>query len=205
MQPLNSSHGLSLNTLPGFEFLASSAHLFKRELTGNLLSAEQWRERIKPFNAIYNGKKLEKYGLSIVGEIPIYKDVYRVFEQPRPKLRIKGMGVFNLDVLKYFDEEQRLIAKFLNETGQEIDFLRVEIINHRLNSLLEFKNSDIILDLDALNTIVIFAQNGSIYYLRPAAIEALDLKNKKTATFRTNNLADISGRPEKLQELFTNS
>ncbi|HMQ47093.1 MAG TPA: OmpA family protein [Saprospiraceae bacterium] len=205
VQPLNSGQGLSLNTLPGFEFLASSAHLFKQELTGEMLAADQWRERIHQFPPIYNGRKLEKFGLTIIGEVPIYEDVYRAFEQPIPKLRIKGMGVFNLDVLKNFEEEQRLIAKFLDENGKDIDFQRVEIINHRLNGLLEFKSSEIILDLEAPNTIVVFARNGSVYYLRPADIQALDLKNKKTVAFRTNNLGDLSGRPEKLRELFTNS
>ncbi len=94
------SKGHRLESIRGYLFLRDAGRLFKSYLLGNNLSKEDWRERIKAFEP------------AVEGDIPIYDEVYHLFENPIPSLRLTGLGIFNLDVLKRFEEEKQILAQF---------------------------------------------------------------------------------------------
>lgn len=188
-----SSQGVVLSKIPGYIFMTSHARYFRDDLVGGLSVANDWRQLILEYNA------------SVQGEVPVYCEIYRPFEQPRPRLRLTGLGVFNLDVLKRFEEQARLLARFQDEKGRPIRHYRVDVVNHRLNGLLTFKQSPIYLDLKAPTTLIVYGEDGQIYTVNRKQMTQLSLRDKASYTFTATTLADPSGRPEALRKLLTDS
>lgn len=188
-----SSWGVLMEELPGYLFMARYAHYFRDYLVGGLSVESSWRQLIREYEA------------SVQGEVPVYKEVYRPFEQPRPRLRLKGMGIFNLDVLKRFEEETQLLARFQDENGQPIRHYRVDVVNHRLNGLLTFKEPSIYLDLKAPTTLVVYGEDGRIFFVGREQMRRLSLQGKSSFTFTAVSVEDNSGRPEVFRKLLSDS
>jgi hypothetical protein len=178
-----------LEHIPGYTFLRDGARFFKSQLLGNSLDDTEWREKITEFDSTVNG------------EIPIYAETYRLFENPVPVLVLEGLGIFNLDVLKRFKEEKKIIARFETENKEELVILKTEIINHRLNGLLRFNSAEIYMDLGSPNTIILQAANGKVYYLSPDDIDQNQIRDQTSYTFLMKELEDYKARPEAIRDL----
>lgn len=178
-----------LESIPGYSFLCNGARFFKPQLLGDNLHDTIWYKKIQEFNPAVNG------------EIPIYTETYQLFENPIPVLVLDGLGVFNLDVLKRFNEEKKLLARFETVNGDELRILKVEVINHRLNGLLRFDSPEIYMDLGSPNTIVVHTVDGKIYYLNPDDIDTEQLQDKSYHTFFVKELDDFKERPEAIRDL----
>lgn len=183
------SRGIILETIPGYTFLRDGGRFFQPHLTGDLLDREAWYALMRDFSPDFNGM------------VPIYSDVYVALENPVPMLKLRGLGVFNLDVLKRFEEEQEMLARFENENGELLTIMKTEIINHRLNGLLRFTGPKIHLDVGSPSTIVAHTADGKVYYLGPQDLEQLALRGEKRFTFRLKPLGDYVARPELVREL----
>ncbi len=184
-----SIRGAVLEDMPGYTFMATYARYFRGHLVGSLGGFADWRQLIRDYNP------------AVAGQVPIYAEVYRAFEQPRPRLHLKGMGVFNLDVLKYFEEEQRLLARFEDENGKLISHYRVDVVNHRLNGLLSFREPEIILDLKAPITLIVYSEDGKLYLVPAEQMQQLGLQGQPSYTFRAVDALDYSGQPDVLREM----
>ena len=183
------SRGIILDEIPGYTFLRDGGRFFQPYLSGDLLEREEWYARMGEFSPDFNGT------------VPIYADVYVALENPVPVLKLRGLGIFNLDVLKRFEEEQEMLARFETEAGEVITVLKTEIINHRLNGLLRFTGPKIHLDIGSPSTIVAHAVDGTVYYLGPQDLAELALRGKKRFTFQLKPLGDYVARPELVREL----
>ncbi|MCO6492958.1 MAG: OmpA family protein [Phaeodactylibacter sp.] len=192
-QPASNVRGILLDDMPGYTFITCHARFFRDDLVGGLSLADDWRQLISGYEA------------SVNGDVPVYSQVYRLFEQPRPKLRLTGLGIFNLDVLKYFKEEAQLLARFKDENGQPIRHYRVDVVNHNLNGLLTFKEPSIYLDLKAPTTLIVYGEDGKFYWVSSTEMNQLPLKGKTSFTFTATALSDPSGRPETLRKLLSDS
>ena len=92
----------------------------------------------------------------------------------------------------------------MDESGQGIDYARVEVINHRLNGLLRYKTGKIHLDLKSPNTLVVYAKDGRVFYLKAKDLMKLKLKNKDAYAFTVQDLGDYRAKPSLFRELLSN-
>ncbi len=132
-----------------------------------------------------------------------YVTTYKELGNPVPRFKISTLGVFNFDVLKRFKDEQELLAKFKDEAGQGIDYARVEVINHRLNGLLRYTKGKIHLDLKSPNTLVVYAKDGRVFYLKAEELMKLKLKNKEAYAFTVKDLGDYRAKPSLFRDLLS--
>lgn len=159
----------------------------------------------KWFNRTYTEaewiEKIENYTPAIYSDVPIYQEVYKHLGKPVPVLKLNNIGIFNLDVLKRFEEEKKILATYQTEDGQPLTLFKAEVINHRLNGLLRFTKSEIYLDLGSPTTLVAHATDGKVYYLKPGDMAELDLKSANSYTFQMKPLGDYVAKPELIREL----
>lgn len=147
---------------------------------------------------------LSRYVTSFDGKITtdkvLYKPIYQEFSEDVPRLNLSAMGVFNLDVLKRFKDQEQIFASFENIHGENIPFKKIDVINYDLNGLLSFNEPSIYLDLGAPTTIVVYGTNDKLYTINPDELAALDLKNRRAFTFKVNELQDGVNDPQELRE-----
>ncbi|MEL6719503.1 MAG: OmpA family protein [Bacteroidota bacterium] len=175
-----------------YHFLCKAAHFFKPQLNRNHLNRDEWR------------RLMQDYDPEIVGDVPIYVEMYIALENSIPVLRLGGLGIFNLDVLKRFKEEKRLLASYRTQTGETIDLSKVEVVNHRLNGLLRFDGDEIYLDLGSPTTIVAHAVDGKVYYFSPKDFEQINLRREDSYTFVMQELGNYVAKPELVRNLLAN-
>jgi hypothetical protein len=169
-------------------FVAKYGNLFKSELTAG--KNPDWRALI------------DNYDPEIFVTKERFIEVQTAFDNAVPRLRISGLGVFNCDVLNRFKDEQELLASFTDEQGNPLEFQRIEVIHHSLNGLLSFTTSKIYLDLQAANTLVVYAKDGRIFHLSSNELAKLDLQGKRNFVFQVSDIGDYTGNPEVLRKLF---
>lgn len=124
------------------------------------------------------------------------------FNKTVPSLRIANMGVFNCDVIYRYQESERLFVQFKDEQGADVDFHKVEIVNHDLNGVLAFGNPDIFIDLKARNTILVYTKDDRILYIPSKRLADLPLKNKGMVELTLQDPGALKGSPEELRQLF---
>lgn len=146
---------------------------------------------------------LTRYVTSFDGKITtdkvLYEPIYEEFSEEVPRLNLSGMGVFNLDVLKRFKDQEQIFASFENEEGESIAFEKIDVINYDLNGLLSFTKPNIYLDLAAPTTIVVYGKDEKLYTINPDDLATLDLKNRRAFTFTVNKLEDGINDPQELR------
>ncbi|MEM0993642.1 MAG: OmpA family protein [Bacteroidota bacterium] len=194
----SSTKGLHLDQVPAYKFLRKGGRFFKPYLTGDLLTDTAWRDKISATKISESSKYVL---LTFQGDVPLYKEVCATFDQPIPVLQLRGLGVFNLDVLKRFEEEKRLLARFETEDGELLSILKTEVINHRLNGLLRFNSPMIYLDVKSPTTIVVQDVQGRAYYLNPDDIAQYELADKKRVTFQLKPLGNFVENPDIVRDL----
>lgn len=170
--------------------LGQAAHLEKNYLNRSI-SKDQWIALLDGFDPRISYDEVT------------YVTTFKELGNPVPRFNISTLGVFNFDVLKRFKEEQALMARFKDETGQSIDFARVEVINHRLNGLLRYKTGKIHLDLKSPNTLVVYAKDGRVFYLKAKELMQIDLQHKNAYAFTVKDLGDYRAKPSLFRELLT--
>ncbi|MCB0629729.1 MAG: OmpA family protein [Saprospiraceae bacterium] len=177
------------NLATGMTFLSNSGPTFREELT---TPNPDWRTL------------LDQYQPEIYGSSDLFINVQTAFDDPVPRIRIRGLGVFNCDVLQRFEDEHELMARFQDEKGHTLDFQRVEVVNHRLNGLLAFNNSKIYLDLAAPNSLIVYGKDGRIFHLSSTEMAKLDLQGKSRFVFQVSDIGDYTGNPAVLRKLLDN-
>lgn len=203
-QYLEDINGLTMNELQRSPDLKSNTMTYTSSLS---FFALEFVPRYQPdwFSKTYTKaewiEKIENYTPAIYSEVPIYQEVYKNLGEPVPVLRLNNIGVFNLDVLKRFEEEKKILATYETESGQPITLFKVEVINHRLNGLLRFTKPEIYLDLGSPTTLVAHATDGKVYCLKPDDMKQLDLKTADSYTFQMKPLGDYVAKPELIREL----
>lgn len=177
----------------GRSFLVGQAAYLEKNYLNRAISKEHWIELLKGFDP------------RISYDLVTYVTTYKELGNPIPRFNISTLGVFNFDVLKRFKEEQELMARFKDEAGQSIDYARVEVINHRLNGLLRYKKGKIHLDLKSPNTLVVYAKDGRVFYLKAKELMQLNLKHKDAYAFTVKDLGDYRAKPSLFRELLAYS
>ena len=179
--------------LGGRSFLVGQADYLNKHFLNRSISKEEWIGLLKGFDP------------RVAYDEVTYVTTYKELGNPVPRFNISTLGVFNFDVLKRFKEEQELMAKFKDEAGQAIDFARVEVINHRLNGLLRYKKGKIHLDVKSPSTLVVYARDGRVFYLKAKDLMKLDLRNRETYAFTVMDLGDYRSKPSLFRELLSYS
>ncbi|MBX2876206.1 MAG: OmpA family protein [Saprospiraceae bacterium] len=177
--------------LGGRSFLVAQAAHLKEHYLNRSFSKDQWITLLKSFDPRVSYDEVT------------YVTTYKELGNPVPRFNISTLGVFNFDVLKRFKEEQELMAQFKDEAGQHIDFARVEVINHRLNGLLRYKKEKIHIDLKSPNTLVVYAKDGRVFYLKADELMKLDLQNRKAYAFTVKDLGDYRSKPSLFRNLLS--
>ncbi|MEM8528495.1 MAG: OmpA family protein [Bacteroidota bacterium] len=185
--------GLSFAEATAYRFLCEAGRFFKPQLNRGYLNRAKWQAL------------MDNYDPEFVGDVPIYVEMYIALESPVPILEFGGLGIFNLDVLKRFKEEKRLLASYRTPSGERLALFKVEIINHRLNGLLRFTGDEIYVDLGSPTTIVAHGVDGKIYYFSPQDFEQINLRREDTYTFVMQELGDYQARPELIRDLLANA
>lgn len=176
----------------GRSFLVGQAEYLQKNYLNRSIPKDHWIELLKGFDPRISYDEVT------------YVTTYKELGNPIPRFKISTLGVFNFDVLKRFKEEQELMARFKDESGQGIDYARVEVINHRLNGLLRYKTGKIHLDLKSPNTLVVYAKDGRVFYLKAKDLMKLKLKNKDAYAFTVKDLGDYRAKPSLFRELLSN-
>lgn len=177
--------------LGGRSFLVGQADYLNKHFLHRSISKEEWIGLLKGFDPRVSYDEVT------------YVTTYKALGNPVPRFNISTLGVFNFDVLKRFKEEQELMARFKDEAGQGIDFARVEVINHRLNGLLRYKKGKIHLDLKSPNTLVVYAKDGRVFYLKAKDLMKLNLRNQDTYAFTVKDLGDYRSKPSLFRALLS--
>lgn len=178
--------------LGGRSFLVGQADYLHKYYLNRSIEKEEWIELLKGFNPRISYDEVT------------YVTTYQELGNPVPQFEISTLGVFNFDVLKRFKEEQELMAQFKDEAGQNIDYARVEVINHRLNGLLRYKQGKKIhLDIKSPSTLVVYAKDGRVFYLKAQELMQLDLRQKSKYAFTVKDLGDYRNKPSLLRDLLS--
>lgn len=175
----------------GRSFLIGQATYLKEHYLNRSISKDHWIALLQAFDPRISYDEVT------------YVTTYKELDNPVPRFKISSLGVFNFDVLKRFKEEQELMAQFTDEAGQKIDFARVEVINHRLNGLLRYKKGKIHLDLKSPNTLVVYAKDGRVFYLKAEELMKLNLQNRKAYAFTVKDLGDYRSKPSLFRDLLS--
>ncbi len=178
------------NGARGFSFLARFGRDFEEELMAD--QRPNWRQLI------------EDYREQVAVTEEKFLTVQKAFDQATPRLQIGGLGIFNCDVLKRFEEKHELLAEFQDQYGNALQAERIEIINHELNGLLAYNNdSRIHLDLSSPNTMLVYTKDGRLWYASRSALSKIPLRDKDSYTFELEDVGDYLGDPEVLRKLFS--
>lgn len=187
----NDSAGRDPIRIGGRSFLVGQADYLEKNYLNRSISKDQWIKLLKGFDPRISYDEVT------------YVTTYKELGNPVPRFKISTLGVFNFDVLKHFKEEQELMARFQDEAGQGIDYARVEVINHRLNGLLRYKTGKIHLDLKSPSTLVVYAKDGRVFYLKAEELMKLNLQHKDAYAFTVKDLGDYRAKPSLFRELLT--
>ena len=174
----------------GYNFLLKYSPLFEKELTQT--PQPNWQQLIDNYSAGVYTTLSDKF-----------ITVPAALGQPRPSFRLYGMGIFNLDVLKSFEEKEKLLASFKNKAGEKIKFKKIEVINHNLNGLLSFDSPKIYLDIKSPTTLLVHSKGKKVHYISARELAKLPLKNKRSYEFELEEVKDYNGDPEVLRRLLS--
>lgn len=173
--------------IKGAGFIESSSTIFEQELTS--WKAPNWRSL------------MDNYQSALFAETVLTEERIRALVNPVPRFYISGMGVFNCDVLKRFSDKKRLAARFFDENGEEVHYLRADIILHKLNGVLSFNSSDIYVDLKAPTSILVHALDGRLLMIHADDFQKLPLKEVEAFNFPLKEVGNQNTSSEKLRKI----
>ncbi len=177
--------------LPGYNFICLHGHRFKEIFIGR--DQPNWQALLKNYQPDFYGTQTH------------YEEFQKAFRRKVVKMSLKQLSVFNLDVLKRFEEKEKILASFQNEKGKNVNFNNIQVVNHDLNGLLNFNKKSIYLDRAARNTILVYDKDGNIYYLPANGIKDLPLRGKASYTFQMKLLDQKLKGPDDFRKFLKES
>ena len=184
---LSETKSFNKYALKGYIFLTTHSPYFEKEFTS--VATPDWQNLMDNYQE-------EVFAVTELSEARLEALTNRV-----PRINIKGMGIFNCDVLKKFSKEKKIAASFLDENGKPVDYRRIDVVHHRLNGVLSFYEPNIYIDLKSSTSILVFAADGRLLLLSAEQLKQLPLSGKQTYNFTVNTVGDQYMDAEQLRKL----